>query len=149
MSYVLAPKGIVEKYPYSFAQLRKDNPATSFPRAVSDAFLAKWGLYTCTLDPAPSFDPLTETIYRRPPSRNEQGDWVVTWAVEQLPELDTAARVRLERNTMLAQSDWIVAVSYERGEPVPRAWADYRQVLRDLPQQPGFPFTVTWPVEPE
>ena len=28
-------------------------------------------------------------------------------------------------------------------------WAKYRQALRDLPEQPGFPFNVEWPKEPE
>lgn len=27
-------------------------------------------------------------------------------------------------------------------------WAKYRQALRDLPQQPGFPYHVTWPTPP-
>jgi len=33
--------------------------------------------------------------------------------------------------------------------PVDRdAWATYRQALRDLPQQAGFPVTIDWPVKP-
>lgn len=28
-------------------------------------------------------------------------------------------------------------------------WAKYRQALRDIPDQPGFPFSVVWPEEPE
>lgn len=28
-------------------------------------------------------------------------------------------------------------------------WAKYRQALRDVPQQEGFPFDVTWPVAPK
>lgn len=30
-----------------------------------------------------------------------------------------------------------------------QAWADYRQALLDLPQQPGFPADVVWPTKPE
>lgn len=44
------------------------------------------------------------------------------------------AALRAERDRRLAASDWIVARAYERGEPVPEAWAQYRQTLRDLPQ---------------
>ena len=43
------------------------------------------------------------------------------------------AALRDERNRRLAATDWIVARAYERGEPVPEAWAAYRQALRDLP----------------
>jgi hypothetical protein len=28
------------------------------------------------------------------------------------------------------------------------AWTTYRQALRDVPQQEGFPFTITWPTKP-
>ena len=45
------------------------------------------------------------------------------------------ATLRAERNRRLAETDWIVARAYERGEPVPEAWAAYRQALRDLPVQ--------------
>ncbi len=45
------------------------------------------------------------------------------------------AAFRAERDRRLAETDWIVARAYERGEPVPEAWAAYRQALRDLPAQ--------------
>jgi hypothetical protein len=43
------------------------------------------------------------------------------------------AALRAERDRRLAESDWVVARAYEQGEPVPEAWAAYRQALRDLP----------------
>ncbi len=45
------------------------------------------------------------------------------------------AALRAERDRRLAETDWIVARAYERGEPVPEAWVAYRQTLRDLPEQ--------------
>jgi hypothetical protein len=42
---------------------------------------------------------------------------------------------RAERDRRLAETDWVVARAYERGEPVPEAWAAYRRALRDLPDQ--------------
>ena len=45
------------------------------------------------------------------------------------------AALRAERDRRMAKTDWIVARAYERGEPVPEAWAAYRQALRDLPAQ--------------
>jgi hypothetical protein len=50
--------------------------------------------------------------------------------------LEEAWRVfRAERDRRLAETDWVVARAYERGEPVPEAWAAYRRALRDLPEQ--------------
>ena len=31
---------------------------------------------------------------------------------------------------------------------IPQEWVDYRQALRDIPQQEEFPFGVQWPAEP-
>jgi len=45
------------------------------------------------------------------------------------------ASFRAERNRRLAETDWIAARAYERDEPVPEAWAAYRQALRDLSAQ--------------
>ena len=41
--------------------------------------------------------------------------------------------LRRERDRLLNESDWIVTRSVEQGVPIPTAWAEYRQTLRDLP----------------
>ncbi|MCP4929174.1 MAG: hypothetical protein GY918_08990, partial [Gammaproteobacteria bacterium] len=33
----------------------------------------------------------------------------------------------------------------ELGQPVPEAWYDYRGDLRQVPEQEGFPHTISWP----
>lgn len=53
--------------------------------------------------------------------------------------------VRQKRNDKLTASDWTQVAD----APVDQeAWAAYRQALRDLPSQEGFPNEVTWPTEP-
>lgn len=63
---------------------------------------------------------------------------------------DLMRMVRCERDLRLAATDWVVARAAERGEPVPEAWAAYRQALRDLPdaQPDATPETVIWPPSP-
>jgi hypothetical protein len=56
-----------------------------------------------------------------------------------------AVKVRAERDTKLAETDWRF-----RSDMTPsQAWKDYCQALRDVPLQSGFPWTITWPVEPQ
>lgn len=56
-----------------------------------------------------------------------------------------ATEARTKRNTLLATSDW----TQVSDTPVDQiAWATYRQALRDISQQSGFPNSITWPVEP-
>lgn len=57
-----------------------------------------------------------------------------------------SSRVREERNAKLAASDWTQALDIP--EATRSAWATYRQALRDIPSQPGFPDVITWPTPP-
>lgn len=56
---------------------------------------------------------------------------------------EKASRVRDARNAELAATDWRVLSDVT----MPTAWRTYRQALRDLPEQDGFP-DVAFPVTP-
>ena len=56
-------------------------------------------------------------------------------------------RVRQNRNSRLADSDWVVTKALETGAAVTDAWKNYRQALRDVPTQSD-PDNITWPTEP-
>ena len=56
-----------------------------------------------------------------------------------------AEEVRTERDEKLAATDWRASVDLT----LSTEWANYRQALRDVPSQAGFPNTITWPSEPE
>lgn len=64
-------------------------------------------------------------------------------------DAELAEGVRLRRDYLLSQSDWIVAKNTEAGTPVPENWKTYRQALRDVTSQSGFPRDVVWPQKPE
>jgi uncharacterized coiled-coil DUF342 family protein len=64
-------------------------------------------------------------------------------------DAEQAKSVRAQRSEIIKQSDWVVIKALELNEEIPAAWAAYRQELRDLPQQEGFPWTIVWPVQPE
>lgn len=56
-----------------------------------------------------------------------------------------AQAFRYNRDRLLAASDWTQVAD----APVDQAaWAAYRQALRDVPQQAGFPDDITWPEVP-
>jgi len=55
---------------------------------------------------------------------------------------------RLTRDVLLEETDWIVVKYLDIGDPVPLEWADYRQALRDVTSQSGFPGNVDWPEKP-
>lgn len=56
---------------------------------------------------------------------------------------DLADRVRAQRNLLLANSDWSQLPDVP--QPLKDKWAIYRQALRDIPLQNGFPNQIIWP----
>lgn len=52
--------------------------------------------------------------------------------------------VRKERDQIIAKTDWRASSDLTMSQE----WIDYRQALREVPQQSGFPSDITWPVEP-
>jgi hypothetical protein len=63
----------------------------------------------------------------------------------QAEALSKAEEVRTERNQKLAESDWTQLAD----APVDKtAWATYRQALRNIPNQSGFPLSVVWDDKP-
>ena len=61
-------------------------------------------------------------------------------------DAEQAKSVRVTRNELLKASDW------SQGKDIPDSvsapWATYRQALRDLPMQAGFPWNIQWPEQP-
>ena len=61
---------------------------------------------------------------------------------------EKAASVREERDRLLAESDWTQLPDAPITASMKTAWATYRQNLRDITAQQGFPDNVVWPVAP-
>ena len=73
----------------------------------------------------------------------------VQWAAEQAAwdagaNDRKAAEVRTERNAKISACDWCVLPDVPNSD----VWKTYRQALRDIPAQSGFPNNVTWPDAP-
>lgn len=60
-------------------------------------------------------------------------------------ELSEADLVRKQRNLLLAECDWTQLLDSPADK---QAWAKYRQDLRDITKQAGFPHEINWPQKP-
>jgi len=76
-------------------------------------------------------------------------------AIESVPEPENPAAVesaevlnRRKRKFLLFSADWTQLVDAPLSDAQRAAWAEYRQALRDVPQQAGFPNQIVWPVAP-
>ena len=55
--------------------------------------------------------------------------------------------VRIKRNGLLSETDWVTAKASETGVAVSDEWKTYRQALRDVPTQSDVD-NITWPTKP-
>ena len=148
--YIKLNNGVPENY--TIGQLRKDNPNVSFPRKISNELLSEYDVYPASVGDAPSIDIRTQKRIKNTQVSNVDGAWVYEWTItektsEQIAkyDADTATEVRASRDEKLTESDWTQVAD----APVDQAaWATYRQALRDIPAQAGFPNTIDWPVKP-
>ena len=62
-----------------------------------------------------------------------------------IKDAEQATNVRTSRNGMLKDCDWTQIADSTADKT---AWATYRQALRDVTGQTGFPWTITWPTQP-
>lgn len=133
------------------SEFRAIHPDTGFPQVLVEEILDAFGA-----DPVfngPQAQPTRYQVAYRDGVEQVNGKWYTKFAVADMGDeakaaLDDqqAASMRSERNRRLSESDW----TQVEDSPVDKAaWATYRQALRDIPAQAGFPWEVTWPAKPE
>lgn len=86
-------------------------------------------------------------------SRGIKNAAAISSLVEEIPPPavtpeDLASTTRLERDRLLRESDWTQVVDAPLAPEAVAAFAAYRQQLRDVPEQPGFPASIVWPISP-
>ena len=131
-------------------EFRAMHPNTSFPPQLTAELLDGMGA-----DPVlegPQAQPTRYQVAFRDGVYQDGGQWFTKYSVADMEQeardaLDAqqAASVRDQRTRKLSESDWTQVAD----APVDKsAWATYRQALRDISKQPGFPWEVTWPSRP-
>jgi len=168
--YVKLTNGQPDQFPYTVGQFRRDNPNTSFPRQIPNTILRKYAVYEVTELEKPSYDPLVQTLVVGTPTREvirmkteedctdpDTGEvdadqvgqplygseWEVEHTVQNMEQSVAEANVRSKRDGLLQETDWMALSDVTMSDTI----TAYRQALRDIPSQSGFPFSVTWPIK--
>jgi hypothetical protein len=131
-------------------EIRQMYPNTSFPKTWSNELVAELGLDVVFETPTP-----TTTVYQtafKDGVEQVNGKWVWKWSITEMDDDAKAAKdaevakgVRTTRDAKLAATDWTALSDVTMSAEM----AAYRQALRDVPAQAGFPHNVTWPSKPE
>lgn len=75
--------------------------------------------------------------------------WRTQAEIEAEREAKEWASLRARRDELLMECDWTQLPDVPLTQEQRDAWQAYRQALRDVPQQPGAPYDVTWPDAPK
>ena len=152
----------------SQGEARKRNPNVSLPKVWNDNVYDTLGIDPVFTTPKPDASGAYKIVVRDGVEQDSGSNWVEKWVEQDMfadttvdgvtttkaeheaayqaqVDADESASVRRKRDNLLSETDWMglsdVTMSAD--------WTTYRQALRDVPAQSGFPHTVTWPTEPE
>ena len=152
----------------SQGEWRAANPNVSMPRVWNQHVLDALSLEPVLESQAPTVGPY-QTAERNGVARNSEGKWVWAWQIRDMfsdytddngvhhtkaaqeaayqADIDAAkaASIRLERDALLPETDWTALSDVTMTAEM----ATYRQALRDITAQSGFPHSVNWPTKPE
>jgi hypothetical protein len=130
--------------------LRSEYKNTSFPEEILDSHLPS-GVVRVHPTQAPSITPYQYLEAADPVFDGTK--WVAQYSVKEYSDErkgdirdQYADNIRNMRDVKLTECDWTQAKDIPNS--ISSAWATYRQALRDVPSQEGFPFNVTWPNTP-
>ena len=131
------------------SEFRKLYPNTSFPQIINAETLNEFGA-TVVLE-GPQAQPTRYQTAFRDGVEQIDGKWYTKYSVADMDDeaktakdAEQAKSVRASRDDKLKATDW----RFRSDMNPSQAWKDYCQALRDLPSATGFPWDMTWPVEP-
>lgn len=131
-------RGVIDKYPYSTQQLKQDNPNTSFPSEITDELLQSYNVYPVSVEARPEVSDDKRLELDEAPTYKD-GSWSIGWTVRNKTQEEKSAdedSKRRERDEMLKLTDHYALTDRTLSDEM----ATYRQDLRDLPEQEGFPY---------
>ena len=146
----------------SQGEIRAMHKNTSFPKVWRENVRESIGIDPVLITPKPAASAPYKRVVRNG-AVEDGGNWVQAWVEQDMfatdddstkaeketeyqARLDAAASVsvRKERDELLAKTDWLALSDTTMSSE----WTTYREALRDVPEQGGFPHTITWPTEP-
>ena len=153
-------------------EIRRSMPNTSLPRVWTADICEFLGIDPVLAAPAPAASGEYKVVSRNGVTQDANGNWVEAYVERDMfadyvndegvtvtkaeqeqaytarKNEEAATAVRAERDKLIASCDWMAIKDFEGGTTVSTEWATYRQALRDVSAQAGFPNDITWPEKP-
>lgn len=78
----------------------------------------------------------------------DKGDYYEVVAIPAPTTEELAAQARSQRDALIGATDYLMATDYPLTDEKRQELTVYRQALRDVPEQSGFPTEIAWPTKP-
>jgi hypothetical protein len=154
-------------------EIRRSMPNTSLPRVWTSSICDSLGIDPVLAAPAPTPSGEYKSVGRNGVVQDANGNWVQAYVERDMfadyvdeegvtvtkasqeeaytatKNAEAALAARNTRDGLIASCDWMAIKAFEAGTTVGTEWATYRQALRDVSAQAGFPNDITWPTQPE
>mgnify|MGYP003671201273 CR=1 FL=1 len=154
-------------------EIRRSMPNTSLPRVWTTSICDSLNIDPVLSAPAPAASGEYKSVSRNGVTQDANGNWVQAYVERDMfadyvdedgvtvtkteqeqaytatKNAEAATAARAERDKLIASCDWMAIKAFEAGTGVATEWATYRQALRDVSAQAGFPNDITWPEKPE
>ena len=152
----------------SQGQIRSDNPNVSLPKVWNDNVNETLGIDPVLAAPKPEPSGDYKSVIRNGVVQDANGNWVYAWTerdmfteytdddgvthsvADQQAAYDARESAKLAKSERAKRDDLLKATDHYGLSDVTMSaeMTTYRQALRDVPQQTGFPQTITWPEAP-
>ena len=154
-------------------EIRRSMPNTSLPRVWTADICEFLGIDPVLAAPAPAASGEYKVVSRNGVTQDANGNWVQAYVERDMfsdytdedgtahtkaeqeeaytarKDAEAATAARATRDGLIASCDWMAIKAFEGGTTVSAEWVTYRQALRDVSAQEGFPNNITWPEKPE
>jgi hypothetical protein len=154
-------------------EIRRSMPNTSLPRVWTADICDSLGIDPVLAAPAPAASGEYKVVSRNGVTQDANNNWVQAYVERDMfadyvdedgvtvtkasqeeaytarKDAEAATAARATRDGLIASCDWMAIKAFEGGTTVSTEWATYRQALRDVSAQAGFPNDITWPTQPE
>lgn len=142
--------------PITLENLKLVLPNFDFNRVITPEMIEPmgYGIFEHKMRPG---EPLIryKKLEEQTPIKQENGIYAQNWVYVHMTDLEKAEfnkmqekKVRMERNRTLYATDWVLLSDSPLTEEKKQEFLAYRQALRDVSNQQGFPWDVVWPERP-
>jgi hypothetical protein len=150
------PIGLVESPPMLYSNFKNITPNVKFSDIATSSEIESYGYGVFEWAFEPIDLPYNKSFDKEGLTKNANGIWKPTFIVRDATKEELKVRTdlqsegeRLVRNKLLLQTDFFDLIDSPLSKEKKEEYKAYRQALRDITSQEGFPFNIQWPKLPK